>query len=581
MINENKIDLLSSGEISKIQVPTTKREVFNVIAGLLGSNYPGLHTKEEINQIILSDIKEHFKLSNNDVVVVKSSFKEIWKTKEAALKDTRATILKEKMANKVAANIYSIGISEEFKGLYEESINDKTGDILIIPYQDLIAYRVINDLNVIMYEGNTFCFRGGYYRNDELSVQAEVTRILVGICKRTDAKGIAGMLNNTMAIIHNTNIKYVYPFNNYPNIIPVRNGLIVIDYEKETFELLPDHKPKEYMFNYKMDVVYDPEANNTVLLDILKTCSPDDYNKLIQAVAQGIMQMLGFGPYKKAYLLKGKRNTGKTSYLDMIEWIAGKMCIGRVSLAEMTPDHKFKRVAMEGKMFNIYDDLGYFKMDECGEFKTLTGGYSHSVEKKGLDSYNALITAVHIFTTNSPAGYDKRMFQDDAFWGRWEYIEFNHEFGIVGDFKKNTMTDENMSALFNEILKMVLKIHKNRELPHTMKWKDARSKWTQENNILYKFIEDNMVKGGETPLLKEEFYRTVVKWCNDERSDDILVPRNTYALGDLVEMLGGERDARRRIDGVQKHCYILHYMWRVDSEYKLDKLNCVKEELDF
>jgi hypothetical protein len=33
--------------------------------------------------------------------------------------------------------------------------------------------------------------------------------------------------------------------------------------------------------------------------------------------------------------------------------------------------------------------------------------------------YNAKLTAVHVFTTNTPAGFDRNIYNDVAFWERW------------------------------------------------------------------------------------------------------------------------------------------------------------------
>lgn len=518
--------------------------------------------KDVAEAFIIDSLKEHLSLSRDKTNNLKIFYKEEIKAlkNKSKLKKTSGESLQVKA---------DYTIDAEFTGLYDAVVSPITGKFVITPKHDKIAYQVIENLHVIMYSGNCFCYTDGYYKNNLIAVKAEATRILTGICKDTASNGVKRRLDDVITIIKNTNPVSEYPFNKYDNAVHVKNGVVVVDFEKGTFTK-EDHDPEIWKFNYILPVEFDEKASGEIIVNELKKYTPN-YKMLIQAISQALLQAMGYGPYKKAYLLKGGKNCGKTTFLDMAEKIIGESNKSKVALNELTPQYRFTRAEMEGKLMNIDDDLGYFKMSETGIFKKITGGYSQKIEKKGVDAYDIFMTAVHMFTTNTPAGFDSRIYVDEAFWDRWIYIEFNHVFVKDDEFKKRVLTEQNISGLFNEILKIIIEIRQKKQLPYVQPWTEVREKWTQESNVLYKFIEENMISGGRTAIIKEDLLAALTKFCYDRRIDTQLIPQNVNALGNLVEICGGSKDAQRQFkntDGHNKHCFLLNYMWKPYSEYK-------------
>jgi phage/plasmid-associated DNA primase len=467
-------------------------------------------------------------------------------------------------------------ISPEFDGLY---LLNTDGKKTILPFIDKIAKRVIENKHVIMFNDNMFAYQDGYYKNDPISVRAEATRILNGILKDEKSGGISSKLNDVMTYIKNDNPVNEYPFNTSTNAFPVKNGVVVLDFETGTC-MLEDHDPEKWKFNYIMPVECDKNASGDLIVDEFKKYTTE-YNVLIQVLAQALLQAMRYGPYKMAYLFKGPKDCGKTTILELYEMLIGVSCKCSIGLNELTPQFRFSKAGLEGKLLNLHDDLGYFRMSETGVFKSLTGGYSHQVEHKGIMPYNANLTAVHVFTTNTPAGFDRVIYNDLAFWERWCYVEFNNRFVIDDDFKKRVFTEENISGLLNEIIKMMFEIKKNKRLPFTQDWTEVRDKWVQESNLLYKFIEDNMVAGGTTAIMKEQLLTALGQWCRDTKQKEEMIPRSTPELSDLVEVCGGEMDARRKFMGREdegvKHCYILNFTWKPTSRYKIYTTACVTD----
>lgn len=509
-----------------------------------------------VTEFIISALKDKFGLKRDEVANLKAFYKEAKKQKQS--KDIK---------NIGALQQNALDIDPEFEGLYEVIVNKRL-EAIAVPKIDAIAERVVNNLHVIVYKGNCFCFNKGYYQNDVQTVKAEAVRILKGICNGAQSNGMNKKLTDTMSIILNTGLVYEYPFNKHPNAIPVQNGVVVIDFKSKSTVLEP-HNPEKFKFNYILNVKYDYNLTNSSIINELQKYTPE-FEALIQAPAQALLQAMGYGPYKKAYILQGEKNCGKSTYLDIVGKLIGEDNISRVSLEELNAQNRFALAGLEGKTMNLKDDMGYFNLKETGKFKEITGISQSRIEHKGVDGYNATINAVHMFTTNTPAGFDRRVFLDDAFWSRWIYIEFKNVFSKNDEFKLKLLTEENVSAFFNEVLKRVIEIKTINGLTYEQEWTKVRERWLAETNILYKFLEENMVYGGKTAIIKEDLKVILNKFGQEKRYDGSLIPENEVQIGNLVELCGGTRDAQRSFENTDvrvKHCFVLNYVWKPNSEY--------------
>lgn len=390
-----------------------------------------------------------------------------------------------------------------------------------------------------------------------------------------------------MTYIENYNVVNEYPFNNHDNAFPVKNGVVVFDFENGTKHLEENPDPVIWKFDYVLDVDYNSRADSTYVFKTLgmylfdnpdREDGPDetkgryDYRIILQMAAQGILQAMGYGPYKSVYINVGPQDSGKTTVIDILAWFVGNDCKCTIGLDEFTSGDRFVMAAKEGKILNLHDDLKYFKMGETGTLKSQSGGYNHKIERKGKDRYDGRITTVDIFTANHPAGFNRNIYMDAPFWGRWYYIEYPNFFDQTDEFKKTMLTNENKSAFLNEVIKMMMEIRQAKHLVvQKEEWTEVRKKWTQAGNILFKFIADNMVAGGRTSLMKEELFTGLKAWCIDNKQGEDLLPQRSFDLADMVELCGGTGDAQRvfKNKGVNPiHCFTLNYTWKPLSRYK-------------
>ena len=580
---QEKTKYITPEEILKLYVPAQKpgERVFQMLEII--DKFLLDKIKSQALAFIENDMLEYFGIavSSENAKIVRNHFKTAYKERNETKKARKA---------KRPEGNGTIDVASEFQGLYTIDMNEETGNIKIIAHLDKIAYKVIDTLHVIVYNGNVFSYNDGYYRNSITPVKAEATRILSGILKADNSKGITSNLTDVMTYILNNDPVTEYPFNTANNAFPVKNGIVVIDFETGDITI-EDHDPEKWKFNYILPVSFDAEADRTEIITELSKYV-EDYRVITQVPAQALLQAMGYGPYKKAYLFKGKKNCGKsTVLLELYDRICGtNVC--DIGLNELTPSFRFTKADLEGKLINRHDDMGYFKMSETGVIKRLTGGYNHRIEIKGQMGYNARLTAVHAFSANDVPGFDNKIFNDDAFWERWVYVPFDHWFETDDDFVNRVFTEKNLSGFLNEIIDMMIEIRKNKKLLITQDWKEVRENWSRDGNTLHSYICDNMKRGGETAILKADLLMSVRKWCDNHNIADSAIPKTVNDLGDLVVMCGGEIDKQRTfefntqkkneneldiIEEKKMRCYILPFVWKTVNEYNCNITKVVND----
>lgn len=503
-----------------------------------------------------NEVKTHFNLSRDDLKNLKS-----WYKNEKREYDARKAI-------------NDLAIDDKYNGLYTAFMTSAIDQrVKINPHPDQIADFILYDHFIVTYKDTMFIHRDGFYRAEQETVTDVVTGVLSDICRGDNSNNIGKKVNDVITHIQTKTRVSAYPFNDYKNALPIENGVLIFDFENGKHELI-EHDPAVYKFNYKIPVKYDKSGSDDSVLNML--CGYiDDPVDLIEILAQACMETMGHGPYKRAYLIHGPKNTGKTTFVELLERFAGVDMCADVSIELI--NQRFQITSLEGKLLNIHDDVGYFTMKDTGIFKTLTGRKTHEIEHKGKDKYNATITAVNVFTTNMPAKFDNSIKNDQAFWERFKFITFENVFKIDGGFHSRAFTDEAMTGLLNLVIDEILRIGKTGKLRKEVDWYETREKWMLAGNPLYQMVKeimepellniDSKASRG-TAFLKEELLNTLQRWCLSNGMDPRTVPDSIKDLTGLVSACGWETDARQLFKGkdYEAHCYVIPYKWKNTPE---------------
>lgn len=310
-----------------------------------------------------------------------------------------------------------------------------------------------------------------------------------------------------------TNTYSDYPFDRAHWMIPVANGVVRIDPESRSVDLVP-HSP-DHLFTYRLPITYDPDADPSALLEVFEAWVGEEHAAcLVQLPAVAFLQQW-VGALKIAYLFEGPHDAGKSTYCELLYALFGRGAYSEVSLQALT-FNRFAAAGLEGKLINISDDLEAIPMNSLGTFIQLTGSVFHSVERKGQDSYETVLTAPHIFTCNRPPQLKKDI-DNQAFWSRWVYLIWPNRFERDNDFKRRLFTADNMSACLNLVVGEILAYLNDRTHLKRMAPEEVQTLWVQATDEVFRFVSEHFDRAPDSWIPKDRVYEAYVRFCDREQ----------------------------------------------------------------
>jgi len=381
-----------------------------------------------------------------------------------------------------------------------------------IDYYD-IARILIERYHIISFNGAIYQYKDGIYKPIGSTLEKDIQRILL-------ERGLSGKASITEPerqiqrfIIHETGVDE-YPFNTATNLIPVENGVIKINFETGEIVII-DHS-HEHRFSYRLPVIYDPQANDDTIKRYLVSLGCDT-DILLQIPAHTLLSTLNRN-YKKAYLLKGRGNSGKTTYINLLNnYFFGTENCSNIKLQELI-NERFKAAGLVGKIANIADELSKIKLGDVGKFKEITGGGRITIERKFEHPYSYHNKAVLLFATNEYPPIDD---VDDAFWQRWEILEFKKSFTIDPTFEAKTFTSKNISAFLNLVIERLKAIIKTGGLKHSRTLDETKQMWLYDSDSVYRFKQSNLVGDIHATIVKQDLYSLYLSYCEERENPPV------------------------------------------------------------
>lgn len=432
-------------------------------------------------------------------------------------------------------------------------------------YADIAAY-LRERFNVIAFNGKAFIYHQdqGIYQEDKGELEQVINDIaqVVGF-KESISKATREILHY---VLHH-DVYRDYPFNQGKDVIPVKNGVVQIDYSTGTHSLQP-HSP-EHRITFALPVIYDPDADGSAFHEqvISQYVEPELVDLLYEIPAIALLQFQGTKPFKKAFILQGDANAGKTTYLEWLTRLFGPENISRASLQQIGMD-RFINGVLEGKLLNAYDDLSDIPLQNVGPFKTLTGGFDHNVERKHVDPYTSRIFAVHCFSCNAPPDVPEKVAYDAAFWERWEYIHFQHIFELDPGFNDRMYTSENISGSFNRVLQMMVKI-RQQGLPINSTASETKEEWQTASDPFAKFLYEHTIPTQTEHLFnKPKMLRAFQRYCEESMVSERKIPRTLTAFSKMT-FKNGFKDVKRGSQEKREWYYMSSRVWKPDSKYAI------------
>jgi len=150
------------------------------------------------------------------------------------------------------------------------------------------------------------------------------------------------------------------------NFIAFKNGI----YDVATDELEAFSADK--VMTNKIEWNYNPDAYSELVDDVLNRLACGDHS-----VRLLLEEVIGYTFYRrnelrKAFMLKGKRHNGKSTYIDMIAFLLGEDNIASLDLNDLS--HEYKAAGLFGKLANLGDDIEDEFIPSAGIFKKVVSG---------------------------------------------------------------------------------------------------------------------------------------------------------------------------------------------------------------
>ncbi|HJJ49863.1 MAG TPA: DUF5906 domain-containing protein [Methanocorpusculum sp.] len=416
---------------------------------------------------------------------------------------------------------------EDFSSVFEEA---KVSGLLVKrPSPLLLADQICSRFFPVTFKGQLYLFNPNthLYYEDTGTVKQWVRTILTKAENRDEftlppAQKWDSTVRDVHALVSYSRVLEgkVYPFNCYSGY-PAENCVISFADDGTVSAEPYTHLMK---FTRKTPVVYNPSADTRPVVSVLQSWMPghDDsgnplYEWLLQIPAQAIIQSFpGITPFKKAYLMLGKPNAGKSSYYNLLQLFFGEKNCGTFMLHEFSDN--FIVAELPGKFLNNGDDLPFIRIEASNKFKALTGKRYMTVNPKFGKPYEAQITAVQTFSANYPPELASTLITDDGWWDRWVVLVFAGVFEKDPTWEKRTFTRVFLEGFFLLVIREVQKIIRNScRLCMVQDKEQVRDTWVCNLKLLHEFIDRYVEKtdDNEHYIAKEDFLATLQEWGQD------------------------------------------------------------------
>lgn len=302
-----------------------------------------------------------------------------------------------------------------------------------------------------------------------------------------------------------------------PHLIPVNNGV----YNILTKELLP-HSPT-YYFKHKLPVSYNATAICPKIDKFLREVFTDVQLKTVE-------EWMGYCcyrtyMYKKALIIVGDGDTGKTTFLELLTAMIGEENKSGISLHKIASD-KFSSAQLYGKHVNIFDELSAEDVHDTANFKIATGGGSIMGEYKYGDQFSFKNYSKLMFACNKIP--DVKDMNDEAYFNRWMVIHLEKTIKEkVTNLIAQLTTTEELSGLFNVAMTALERLLLQDGFSYKTSGIDTKLEMMRSASALANFVTEKIVKTPGADLTKEELYNAYALFC-DERN---LAPETIHMIG--------------------------------------------------
>lgn len=330
-----------------------------------------------------------------------------------------------------------------------------------------------------------------------------------------------------------------------PNFINFDNGVL----DMHTFELKPHSH--EYGFRYCLPFDYDPKEECPTFDKYLDDVTLNDKN--IQAV---LMEFMGYALSntdpsigQKALILVGEGSNGKSVWLDLLKYMAGKNNYSTLSMGQEISKLE-NRQQLDGKLFNVSEEVPTKALAENNIFKTLVTGGEVQARKLYCDSYSMKCNSKILMACNEmPLSADS----SHGLIRRLLIIPFRATFnGRTQDTQMRFKLYSEASGIFNKVLTALCRFQRNKGFTTAAAIDEALNVYRRESSPVGTWFEEKVVvvRDASTPL--DQMYQDFVGDSMLNGIRPVPMPTFTKELRRWTKM----DLEKRRVNGVIKRCVV-------------------------
>lgn len=344
-------------------------------------------------------------------------------------------------------------------------------------------------------------------------------------------------INETLNLLY-TDISYIKMEDlNNENIINFKNGILHLD-TKELKPLSPAYLsiiriPCNYCDNVpKPEKRYFDTFMNTL------TNNDESIKKLLLQFIVVISNVGGYR-YKKALILYGKGNTGKSVLKNFLTRLIGRENSSNIDLRRM--EEKFGIIQLLNKRLVGSNDMSYLKIKELEIFKQAVGGDSIYAEFKGANGISFTFNGVLWFCTNQLPKFGGD--QGDWVYDRIVVIECKN---VIPEDKRDKRLVEHLLEEKDYIVSLAIKelfntINNDYKYDISDSCKQLNEEYKIENNSFRTFLETCCIdrkgkKIEDTNCTKGKIHNVYQAWYKDTHRG--LHYETAQEIRKLLESLG-------------------------------------------
>jgi putative DNA primase/helicase len=307
----------------------------------------------------------------------------------------------------------------------------------------------------------------------------------------------------------------------------VKNGVLDV----RSLELKP-FSPDYIIFN-ALPVTYDMNAKAPLFQKFLTEVVPLEKDRIVLQEFAGYC-LLKDSRFQKALLLTGRKQNGKSTFLNVISAMLGKKNVSSIPLQNL--GDRFAPAQLYNRLANVCADLPDSKLAETGTFKKIVAGDLMTAEFKYGQPFEFEPYVKLLFSANKLPDIPKDV---EAFLVRWLLVEFPNQF-LPNDPRRDTeltmklTIPEELSGVLNWALDGLQRLLRNRNFTVSESLEDLEETWEILADTVKAFADRCITNEPLRAETVDKVYAAYRGFCENHKVTPVERKRFSKELNDTI-----------------------------------------------